>query len=199
MFDLPVMSGVSDWAGVAAAIIGPFIGVLGALLLYEKSRRDQARADVAERVHQFRTQLSSEKAANAKTIERSISTIDEVLERWGTEQHEPNDPIPDGRLYIAPLFDRSFRALLDPSVQKDSSERRAGGSVPVLRELGTGELAHRSGARFQIPRRHPPRDPTDAGGDRPSVELHLWPSIWASGRRGSGSLSHRRAERPCPR
>ena len=121
MFDLPVMSNASDWAGVAAAIIGPFIGILGALIVYEKSRRDQAGADIAERVHQFRTQLASEKAANAKTIERSILTIGEALERWGAETHEPNDAIPDGRLYIAPLFDGSFQALLDPEVQKTLS------------------------------------------------------------------------------
>jgi hypothetical protein len=65
--DFPVMSGASDCAGVAAAIVGPFIGVLGALLLYEKGRRDQAKADITERLHPFRTRLSSEKAANAKT------------------------------------------------------------------------------------------------------------------------------------
>lgn len=101
---------VTQWITAIGTYLGPFVGVLGALWLYSKRRRDEElRRGSEQRVALF-LELQAELAANQRIIARSRASIDATLDA-GRDSDDPNDPIYDEKFYLAPLFADSWNAL----------------------------------------------------------------------------------------
>lgn len=107
----------TDWVGSLGALVGPFIGVLGALWLYTKRRRDDDAAKTRDGFEALYLRLRAEVDANRRIVARSLETIQTVL-RSQPEDQDANAPIHDERLYLAPLFAQSWDALTRTDAQR---------------------------------------------------------------------------------
>jgi hypothetical protein len=101
---------VTEWIAAVGGYVGPFVGVLGALWLYLKRSRDEERRREVEQRAALLRELRAEVAANQRIIERSLASIEELLQEGGASE-DANDPIYDERFYLAPLFADSWNAL----------------------------------------------------------------------------------------
>src|SRR3954471_10156470 len=98
---------LADWLGVLGTFVGPFVGVLTALWIYSKTRRDDEASRAREQREGAFLRLRAELDANRRIVTRSIETIDVILSGQPMEAGA-NDPIHDERLYLAPLFAESW-------------------------------------------------------------------------------------------
>jgi hypothetical protein len=100
----------ADWITAVGTFVGPFVGILGAVWLYAKRRKDdEFRRDEDRRVALI-LELQAELSANEKIIAKSMASVTAVLDAGGASD-DPNDPIYDERFYLAPLFANSWDAL----------------------------------------------------------------------------------------
>src|ERR1700760_1030591 len=107
----------AGWVTAVGTFVGPFVGVIGALWLYARRRRDEELGRDAEQRAALFLELRAELAANQRIIDKSTDSIRALLES-GNAGGDPNDPIYDERLYLAPLFADSWSALTRTNAHK---------------------------------------------------------------------------------
>jgi hypothetical protein len=107
----------TDWLGASGALVGPFVGVVGALWLYSKRRRDEELASSLDRLEAVYLRLRAELDANRRIVTRSPDTIETVLSEQAPDRGA-NDPIHDERLYLAPLFTQSWDLLAQTDAER---------------------------------------------------------------------------------